>query len=106
MLANANPLESPALVGALSASHRTGQTELDARFCNFVAAFGWTRQQAFRAAYRDVRKAINVEDADRHYMHYRHTSELPDYVLAYMDGSLATEAPQPRFRQVRRPSTA
>ncbi len=48
-------------------------------------------QGIFRAAYREVRKAINVHDADNDYKHYRHTEQLPDYVLAFMDGDFVDE---------------
>ena len=65
--------------------------DLSARFIEFVATFGWTQHQSFRAAYRDVRRAINNEDAERHYMHYLRTKQLPDYVLAFMNGDVATD---------------
>ena len=91
MFENVDVLDMAANVSAFDLSDRVEQTELDARFHNFVAAHGWTRQQEFRAAYREIRRAINVEDADSAYTHYRHTKQLPDYVLAFMDGTSQTK---------------
>ena len=52
-------------------------------------------QGIFRAAYREVRKAINVNDADNDYIHYRRTKQLPDYVLAFMNGDFVDEGISP-----------